>query len=212
MESLEQIKARVESAVTGAKLEIIANGASENPASLLVSAESALVVVQFLKSDPQLQLDFLSNVTGVDYPDKKIQDKVRVKRKIDGREIEMDEVVETLKPGFLEVVYHFYSMALKQGPVILRMRTGNRSDSVKLPSLTPLYHSADFQEREIFDLYGVVFEGHPDLRRLLMWDEFEGHPMRKDYKEPDDYEYEPTPHGSVLEKARARQAVEVPRG
>jgi NADH-quinone oxidoreductase subunit C len=75
-----------------------------------------------------------------------------------------------------------------------------------LPSLTPIYRSAEFQEREIFDLYGVQFDGHPDLRRILMWDEFEDFPMRKDYREPDDYEYEPTPHDDVREKAKQHHA------
>ncbi len=73
---------------------------------------------------------------------------------------------------------------------------------VHLPSLTPVWRSAEFQEREIFDLYGIHFDGHPDLRRILMWDEFVDHPMRKDYVEPDDYEYEPTPHDEVLERAK----------
>ena len=82
------------------------------------------------------------------------------------------------------------------------MRTANRARGTRLPSLTPIYRSAEFQEREIFDLYGVHFESHPDLRRILMWDEFVDHPMRKDYREPDDYEYEPTPHDDVLEKAK----------
>jgi NADH-quinone oxidoreductase subunit C len=82
------------------------------------------------------------------------------------------------------------------------MRTLDRVDNACLPSLTPIWRSAELQEREIFDLYGIKFDGHPDLRRILMWDEFEDYPMRKDYREPDDYEYEPTPHDDVLEKAR----------
>jgi len=76
----------------------------------------------------------------------------------------------------------------------------------QLPSLTPIWRSAELQEREIFDLYGIRFEGHPDLRRILMWDEFEDFPMRKDFREPDDYEYEPTPHDDVLEKAKRHYA------
>ena len=72
-----------------------------------------------------------------------------------------------------------------------------------MPSLTPVWRGAEFQEREAYDLYGITFEGHPDLRRILMWDEFKDFPMRKDYVEPDDYEYEPTPHDDVLEKAQA---------
>jgi NADH-quinone oxidoreductase subunit C len=65
-----------------------------------------------------------------------------------------------------------------------------------------VWRSAEFQEREIFDLFGVVFDGHPDLRRILMWDGYEDHPMRRDYVDPDDYEYEPTAHDEVLERAR----------
>ena len=86
--------------------------------------------------------------------------------------------------------------------MILRLRTGNRTDRVTVPSLTPVWRACEFQEREVFDLFGVSFEGHPDLRRILMWDGFKDHPMRRDYVEPDDYEWEPTPHGAVLEKAK----------
>jgi NADH-quinone oxidoreductase subunit C len=93
-------------------------------------------------------------------------------------------------------------MSLKHGPAIIRVRTGNRTDDVTVPSLTPIWRGAEFQEREIFDLYGVNFTGHPDLRRILMWDGYTEHPMRKDYVEPDDYEYEPTPHDDVLAKAK----------
>jgi NADH-quinone oxidoreductase subunit C len=119
----------------------------------------------------------------------------------------VEEKTKRVQPGCLEAVYHLYSMALKStAPIILRLRTANRTDQVTLPSLTPVWRSADFQEREIYDLYGIIFEGHPDLRRLLMWDGFKDHPMRKDYVAPDDFEWEPTPHGAVHERAKVHYA------
>jgi NADH-quinone oxidoreductase subunit C len=72
-----------------------------------------------------------------------------------------------------------------------------------------LWRGAELQEREVYDLFGIIFEGHADLRRLLMWDDFEGHPMRRDYVAPDDFEYEPTPHDEVLEMARKHYPTEV---
>jgi NADH-quinone oxidoreductase subunit C len=206
METLEQIKTRLEAAVAGAQLVIVPNGSAANPPSLLVDAAHALAVARFLRDDPELRLDYCSNVTGVDWLDAVLKEKRRVKKLVDGVEREFEETLETKRPGYLEVVYHLYSMALKHGPVILRLRTGNRTDQVHLPSLTPVWRGCEFQEREIYDLYGIRFDGHPDLRRILMWDGFEGHPMRKDYVEPDDYEYEPTPHDAVLEKAKRHLA------
>jgi NADH-quinone oxidoreductase subunit C len=127
----------------------------------------------------------------------------KAKKVVDGQEKEIVETIEEKIPGYLEAVYHLYSMRHKHGPVIIRMRTRDRAEGARLPSLTPVWRSAEFQEREIFDLYGIRFDGHPDLRRILMWDEFEDHPMRKDYVPPDDFEWEPTPHDDVL--ARAKQ-------
>jgi NADH-quinone oxidoreductase subunit C len=118
----------------------------------------------------------------------------------------IEETRKHKEPGYLEVVYHLFSMAKKHGPVVLRMRTANRSDQVELPSFTPIWRSAEFQEREIFDLFGIVFAGHPDLRRILMWEGFKDHPMRRDYVEPDDFEYEPTAHDEVLARSRQHQA------
>lgn len=149
-----------------------------------------------------LRLDHCSNVTGVDWLDRTVTKKTKVKKVVDGEEKEVEETQEESFPGYLEAVYHLYSMTHKHGPVVIRMRTTDRAAGARLPSLTPIYRSAEFQEREIFDLYGIYFEGHPDLRRILMWDEFVDYPMRKDYREPDDYEYEPTPHDDVLEKAK----------
>src|ERR1044071_1875012 len=202
MEPLEQIKTRVEQAVPGATLTIIPNPGPANQPSLLLDNEHAAAVAHFLRDDPALRLDYCSNVTGVDWLDRKVMKKVKVKKIVEGEEKEVDETQEEFFPGYLEAVYHLYSMAHKQGPVVIRMRTANRAQGARVPSLTPIHRSAEFQEREIFGLHGVRFEGHPDLRRILMWDEFMDFPMRKDYREPDDYEYEPTPHDEVLEKAR----------
>jgi len=173
-----------------------------------------VAVARFLRDDEELALDYLSNVTGIDWPDKEIAEKVKVTRAVtktvDGVERtadeEVEETVKRVEPGCLEAVYHVFSVAKKHGPVVLRMRTANRTDQVELPSLTPIWRSAEFQEREVFDLYGIVFTGHPDLRRLLMWDAFKDHPMRRDYVEPDDFEYEPTAHDAVLARALKHRA------
>jgi len=206
METLDQIKARAEAAVPGAKIDIVPNPGPAQQLSLLIDNEHALAVARFLRVDPALRLDFCSNVTGVDWLDRTVKKTVKVKKIVDGEEKEVDETSEEKIPGYLEAVYHLYSMTHKQGPVIIRMRTADRVGGARLPSLTSIWRSAEFQEREIFDLYGVRFGGHPDLRRILMWDEFVDHPMRKDYREPDDYEYEPTPHDDVLEKAKQHYA------
>jgi NADH-quinone oxidoreductase subunit C len=205
-ESLEQIKARAEAAVPGTRIEIVPNPGPANQPSLLIDNEHAPAVARFLRDDAALRFDFCSNVTGVDWLDRSVTKKVKVKTIVEGVEKEGEETQTESFPGYLEAVYHLYSMALKHGPVILRLRTGDRAVNVHLPSLTPIYRSAEFQEREIFDLYGILFDGHPDLRRILMWDEFVDHPMRKDYREPDDYEYEPTPHDEVLERAKQHYA------
>ena len=202
MESLEEIKARAEAAVPGAKIEIVPNAAVPAQASLLLDREHAVAVAKFFRDDSALKLDHCSNVTGVDWLDRKVAKKLKVKKVVEGVEKEVEETQEEFFPGYLEAVYHLFSMTLKHGPVIIRMRTPDRGTGAHLPSLTPIWRSAEFQEREIFDLYGIKFDGHPDLRRILMWDEFEDFPMRKDYREPDDYEYEPTPHDEVLEKAK----------
>ena len=202
MESIDQIKARIEAAVTGAKIEIVPNPGPANQSSLLIDNERAPAVAKFLRDDPGLRFDFCSNVTGVDWLERTTKKTVKVKQIVEGVEKEVDQVIEEKIPGYLEAVYHLFSIAHKHGPVIIRMRTADREAGARLPSLTPIWRSAELQEREIFDLYGIRFEGHPDLRRILMWDEFKDHPMRKDYVPPDDFEWEPTPHDEVLERAK----------
>ena len=179
MATTEQIRDRILSVFSDASVEVVENPGPAVQHSLRIDHNHARKIAAFLRDDAELRLDYCSNVTGVDW----------------------------LEPetGFIEVVYHLYSMALKSNePVIIRLRTANRTDDCRVPSLTPVWRSAEFQEREVYDLFGVVFTDHPDLRRILMWDEFKDHPMRRDYVEPDDYEYEPTPHDQVLTRAAER--------
>jgi NADH-quinone oxidoreductase subunit C len=203
--NLEEIKSQIETNVPGCRLEIIPNGSPSGQHSLLVDTEHALTVASFLRDGATPRFDFLSNATGIDWPVKEVSTKVKVKKVVDDVEKEVDEVVKTQTGGYLEAVYHLYSIEQRQGPVVLRMRTEDRAERVHLPSLTPVWRSAEFQEREIFDLYGILFDGHPDLRRLLMWEGFADFPMRRDYVDPDDYEYEPTAHDEVLKRAQAHR-------
>jgi NADH-quinone oxidoreductase subunit D/NADH-quinone oxidoreductase subunit C/D len=101
--------------------------------------------------------------------------------------------IDLIEENKMEVVYHTYSTEKGGGSVVLKVQV-DRDDPV-VPTVMPLWPGADFQEREIWDLYGIRFEGHPDPRRILMWDGFEGHPMRKDWKEPF-FESDHKPFGS----------------
>lgn len=88
--------------------------------------------------------------------------------------------VDYIKEGYFEVVYHL-SRLTGGGPLVLKARTPR--EVATLPSVTPIWRGAEFQEREAWDLMGIRFEGHPDLRRILLWEGFHGHPLRKDWKE-----------------------------
>ncbi len=101
--------------------------------------------------------------------------------------------VDLLEDNKMEVVYHTYSIEKGGGAVVLKVQV-DRDDPV-VPSLTPYWPGADFQEREAWDLLGIQFDGHPYLKRILMWDGFAGHPLRKDWKEAF-YEEDNKPFGS----------------
>jgi len=190
----EDLKAQIEAGVPGAAVSVIPNGSPSAQHSLLLDHAHALAVALFLRDHPDLRLDFCSLVTGVDWLDTETTEKVKVKKMVAGpdgveTEQEVEETRKTKIPGYLEAVYHLFSMEKKHGPpampVVLRLRTANRTET-HVPSLTPVWRSCEFQEREAFDLYGIVFDGHPDLRRILMWDGFQDFPMRKDYVPPAD--------------------------
>lgn len=101
--------------------------------------------------------------------------------------------VDLIDDGKLETVYHIYSIEKGGGPVVLKVQV-DREEPVT-PSLVPVWPGAGFQEREAWDLFGIRYEGHPDLRRILTWEGFNGHPLRKDWEEPF-YEEEHKPFGT----------------
>ena len=199
MPTIEQLAEAVRAAVPGVVVEVIPSTPAAAQPALLVDGEHAVAVARYLRDDPSCRLDFCSCVTGVDYPATCVTVIDYLATSVTG--------VDRFAKGFIEVVYHLYSVALKHGPVVLKVRAARELDKCRVPSLTPVWRGCEFQEREAFDLYGIKFDGHPDLRRILMWNEFTDHPMRKDYVPPADYEWEPTPHDDVLKRAKAEGGI-----
>jgi NADH-quinone oxidoreductase subunit C len=97
--------------------------------------------------------------------------------------------------GEIEIVYHLYSYSLRHTCVL---KVGVSRDNPALPTIDPVWKTANWQEREIFDLLGVVFDGHPDLRRILLPEDWVGHPLRKDFVEPTEYHGISTKRESML--------------
>jgi NADH-quinone oxidoreductase subunit C len=120
-------------------------------ATACIDPERVVEVARLLRDDSELEFEMLTDVTAVDYL---------------GQE-----------PRF-EMVYHFYSVAANRR---LRIKARVPEEPAEIDSLVDVYASANWMEREVWDLYGIRFKGHPDLRRILLYEEFEGHPLRKDY-------------------------------
>ncbi len=118
--------------------------------TFIIKKEDLIKVCQFLKSDPELKYNFLSDVCGVDFPQKE-------KR--------------------FEVVYNLYSVP-NRWRVRLKVRV---REGESVPSATSVWSAANWMEREVYDMFGVKFDNHPDLRRILMPDDWIGHPLRKDF-------------------------------
>lgn len=117
----------------------------------VVKKEDILKICKFLRDDEDLLYNFMMDLTAVDYM---------------GRE-----------PRF-EVVYHLYSLKYNRR---VRIKARVSETDCSIDSIVPLWISANWFEREAYDLYGVIFKGHPELRRILLYEGFEGHPLRKDY-------------------------------
>ncbi|MBO9335629.1 MAG: NADH-quinone oxidoreductase subunit C [Roseiflexus sp.] len=130
-------------------------------------------------------VDLLATDDAVVYPER-LQEVARYVRDVLGYELLSNiTAVDYLADGVIEMVYHFFHLG--GGPALV-IKTRVPRDHPVVPSLTNEWPGANLQEREAFDLFGVVFTGHPNLTRIYMWDEFEGWPMRKDFpKQGDKY-------------------------
>jgi len=130
---------------------VVATHAQHGDATAVVRAERVADVLRFLRDTSGLEFDVLSDLTCVDW----IGDELR-----------------------FEIVYHLYSIARNHR---VRVKARVPESAAEIDSVQALWASANWMEREVWDLYGVRFRGHPDLRRILLYEEFEGHPLRKDY-------------------------------
>jgi NADH-quinone oxidoreductase subunit C len=142
-----------------------------------VKREKLVEVMTFLRNDPATDLKLLRQIAGVDL--------LTYKSEMTGggsiASIEATPYAVQKKPQVeprYYVSYNLYSIAQKKS---LRVRVELRSDDVKVPTIAGLYRTADWWERYVYDMFGVEFEGHPNLQRLLLYPEFVGHPLRKDY-------------------------------
>ncbi|NUO08226.1 MAG: NADH-quinone oxidoreductase subunit C [Candidatus Brocadia sp.] len=122
-----------------------------NELTLMVKKEHVRDIAQFLKENKELDFDFLSDLCGVD-------------------RVETDDV--------FEVVYHLYSIQKNHR---VRLKVPIPSDEPHISTVTDVWKTADWHERETYDMFGIKFDGHPDLRKILTPEDFEGHPLRKDY-------------------------------
>jgi NADH-quinone oxidoreductase subunit C len=152
--------------------------------TIVLDRESLLEVARTLREDPAFQMNYLMDVTAVDFSEfgKKPARGFFISSGVSTRPSEEipDPDPWPGPPGQVRfvVVYHFFSLRLKHR---LRLEVPVEENALEVDSLTSLWAGADWLEREVWDMFGIRFRGHPDLRRILMYDEFVGHPLRKDY-------------------------------
>lgn len=120
--------------------------------SIFVPRENIVEVATFLRDNADLRYNYLSDLCGNDWPDREVR---------------------------FEVIYHLYSM---EHFTRLRLKVRVPADDCHCPTVTGVWGTANWHEREVFDLFGIVFDSHPDLRRILLPEEWDGHPLRQDYE------------------------------
>ncbi len=163
---------------------VVSSHAFRGDATVIVRRESILEIARTLRDDPAFQMNFLMDLTAVDFsafgtkpsPAFFASSGVAVRPST----TIPDEAPWPGRPGpeRFVVVYHFFSLALKHR---LRVEVPVDEEDAEVDSVTSLWGGANWLEREVWDMFGIRFRGHPDLKRILMYDEFEGHPLRKDY-------------------------------
>ena len=152
--------------------------------TVVLRREYLLEVVRFLKSDPATQMDFLMDLTAVDYstfgksPAPAFFASSGVALSPASQISDEDPWPGPPGKARFAVVYHFYSLKHKHR---VRVVVPVEEAEAELDSLASLWAGANWLEREVWDMFGIRFQGHPDLKRILMYEEFEGHPLRKDY-------------------------------
>ncbi|MBX9850285.1 MAG: NADH-quinone oxidoreductase subunit C [Cytophagaceae bacterium] len=139
---------------------IIKEDAAQLQPQLTVDQKFLLSICRELHVNPSLYFDYLSCITGIDNGPEK---------------------------GTMEVIYHLYSIPFNHH-FILKVELQRTIDALpSAPSVTSIWKTADWHEREVYDMFGIKFEGHPDLRRILLPADWEGYPLRKDYKQQEYY-------------------------
>ncbi|OGQ84260.1 MAG: hypothetical protein A3G40_12985 [Deltaproteobacteria bacterium RIFCSPLOWO2_12_FULL_57_22] len=136
---------------------------------LMVDAQAIVEVGRFLRDEPELRFEILSDLTALDFP----------------------------KEEKLQVVYHLYSYTFRH-QIVLKVDLSREAACVS--TMEGVWKVANWFEREVFDLFGVVFDGHSDLRRILLPEDWEGYPLRKDYVEQEEYDGISTERAPLVEK------------
>ena len=163
---------------------VSASHAYRGDQTVVVRPEFLLQIARFLKEDPALQMNLLVDVTAVDYstfgksPAPAFFASSGIAVRPSSQSPDEDPWPGPPAKARFAVVYHCYSIDHKHR---LRLVVPVEETEAELDSLTPLWAAADWLEREVWDMYGIRFSGHPNLKRILMYKEFEGHPLRKDY-------------------------------
>ncbi|MFP6672086.1 MAG: NADH-quinone oxidoreductase subunit C [Pirellulaceae bacterium] len=163
---------------------VLSSHAYRGDQTVVLKRDSLLEIAQYLKEDQAMQMNLLVDITAVDYSTfgKSPAPAFFASSGVSVRPSAQipDEEPWPGPPGKerFAVIYHFYSMQHKHR---LRLVVPLEESSLELGSLTSLWAGANWLEREVWDMFGIQFSGHPDLKRILMYEEFEGHPLRKDY-------------------------------